>query len=89
MTSLGLAAAALFCVGAIAGRLAHRNMFAKGLEVALFGAAVFALSYGVGRYVPPLFGLHPAGSSPQAAGGFHLPTIVRAMTSRWICCVPS
>ena len=60
-TSLALAAAALFCVGAIAGRLAHRNLFAKGLEVALFGTAVFALSYAVGHYVPPLFGLHPVG----------------------------
>ena len=60
-TSLGLAAVALFCVGAIAGRLAHRNVFAKGLEVALFGAAVFALSYAAGHYVPPLFGIHPVG----------------------------
>ncbi len=58
--SLGLAAVALFCVGAIAGRLAHRNVFAKGLEVALFGAGVFGLSYLAGRYVPPLFGLHPS-----------------------------
>lgn len=56
-----LAAAGLFAVGVIAGRLARRNFVLKGFEIAGYGAAVFALSYAAGRYVPPLFGQHAIG----------------------------
>lgn len=51
-----LAGTALFTIGAFAGKLAGRNPLRKGLEIVSFGAAVFAVSYGVGHFVPPLFG---------------------------------
>jgi VIT1/CCC1 family predicted Fe2+/Mn2+ transporter len=54
--SLALAAIALFAVGAFAAGLAQRNPIRKGLEIAFYGAAVFALSYAAGRFIPPLFG---------------------------------
>jgi VIT1/CCC1 family predicted Fe2+/Mn2+ transporter len=54
--SLGLATAALFSIGAIAGKLAGRNVFVKGLEIVLYGAAVFGISYLAGHYIPQLFG---------------------------------
>ncbi|MDQ2680293.1 MAG: VIT1/CCC1 transporter family protein [Candidatus Eremiobacteraeota bacterium] len=57
--ALILAAIALFGIGFIAGRLTARNPYLKGLELVVFGAAVFAVSYVAGRYIPPLFG-HPA-----------------------------
>lgn len=53
---LALAAVALFTVGAMAGRIAHRSPWRKGLEIVAFGAAVFAITYVAGRYIPPLFG---------------------------------
>jgi vacuolar iron transporter family protein len=55
---LALAVAALFGIGAFAGRLGGRNPFLKGLEIVAFGAAVFALSYLAGHYIPALFGKH-------------------------------
>jgi VIT1/CCC1 family predicted Fe2+/Mn2+ transporter len=58
VVSVALAAGALFGVGAVAGRLAHRNVMLKGLEIVLYGGAVFALSYLAGHYIPPLFGHH-------------------------------
>ncbi|MFY9780966.1 MAG: VIT1/CCC1 transporter family protein [Candidatus Baltobacteraceae bacterium] len=54
--SLLLAVVALFAIGAFAGNLAGRNPFLKGLEIVSFGAAVFAVSWAAGHYVPPLFG---------------------------------
>jgi vacuolar iron transporter family protein len=54
--SLTLAVVALFVVGVIAARMAHRSVLAKGLEIVLFGAAVFAISYFAGHFIPPLFG---------------------------------
>jgi len=56
MLALVLATAALFAIGAFAGRLVGRNPYLKGLEIVAFGAAVFAISYLVGHYIPPLFG---------------------------------
>jgi VIT1/CCC1 family predicted Fe2+/Mn2+ transporter len=61
---MALAAGALFTIGAVAGRLSGRNPFAKGAEVVAFGAAIFAISYFAGQWLPALFG-HP----PIAAGG--------------------
>jgi VIT1/CCC1 family predicted Fe2+/Mn2+ transporter len=54
--SLALAAGALFAVGAFAAGLSQRNPVRKGLEIALYGAGVFVLSYAAGRFIPPLFG---------------------------------
>lgn len=57
--ALLFAAAGLFAVGYLAGRLSQRNPIAKGLEIVFFGCVVFALSYLAGHFIPPLFG-HPA-----------------------------
>jgi len=54
--SLDLAIAALFSIGAIAGRLAGRNVFVKGAEIVLYGAVVFGIAYLAGHYIPQLFG---------------------------------
>ena len=62
--ALAFAVAGLFAVGYYAGTLSSRNAFSKGLEVALFGCAVFALSYLAGHFIPPLFG-----HAPVAVGG--------------------
>lgn len=64
LLSLGLALAGLFGVGFYAGTLSERSSWSKGLEVALYGCAVFALSYLAGHYIPPLFG-----HAPVAVGG--------------------
>jgi vacuolar iron transporter family protein len=64
IAGLVLAVLGLFAIGAFAARLSGRNPFTKGLEIVLFGAAVFVISYLAGRYVPPLFG-HP----PVTVGG--------------------
>jgi len=56
LLGLLLAVVALFGIGYYAGTLSARNPFAKGAEIVVFGAAVFAISYVAGRYVPPLFG---------------------------------
>lgn len=56
LVALGLAAIALFAIGFVAGRLGGRAPALKGLEVVGWGAAVFAISYAAGKYVPPLFG---------------------------------
>jgi VIT1/CCC1 family predicted Fe2+/Mn2+ transporter len=47
---------ALFTIGAFAGKLAGRNPIIKGIEIVAFGAAVFAVSWAAGHFVPPLFG---------------------------------
>jgi VIT1/CCC1 family predicted Fe2+/Mn2+ transporter len=61
---IALAAAALFTIGALAGRLSGRSPIAKGAELVLFGAAIFAASYFAGQWLPALFG-----RPPVAAGG--------------------
>ncbi len=53
---LALAVGALFGIGYLAGTLSGRRPVFKGLEIVGFGAAVFAISWAAGRYVPPLFG---------------------------------
>jgi vacuolar iron transporter family protein len=64
LTSLLFALIGLFAVGFYAGTLSERNPFGKGLEVALYGCAVFAISYLVGHFIPPLFG-----HAPVSVGG--------------------
>lgn len=64
LTSLGFALVGLFAVGYYAGTLSERNPFSKGVEVASFGCAVFAVSYLAGHFIPPLFG-----HAPVAVGG--------------------
>ena len=64
LASLLFALIGLFAVGYYAGTLSERNPIAKGVEVALYGCAVFAVSYLAGHYIPPLFG-----HAPVAAGG--------------------
>jgi VIT1/CCC1 family predicted Fe2+/Mn2+ transporter len=54
--ALLLAIAALFGIGVFAGRLGGRNPLGKGLEIVAFGAGVFAISYVMGHFIPPLFG---------------------------------
>jgi VIT1/CCC1 family predicted Fe2+/Mn2+ transporter len=61
LVSLAFAVVGLFAVGYYAGTLSERNSMAKGLEVALFGCAVFVVSYLAGHYIPPLFGHGPVG----------------------------
>jgi VIT1/CCC1 family predicted Fe2+/Mn2+ transporter len=56
-----LAVAGLFSVGFYAGTLSERSPWRKGLEIVAFGAAVFALSWVAGRFIPPLLGHQPAG----------------------------
>ena len=59
LVSLLFALGALFGVGYFAATLSERNPLGKGAEVALYGCAVFALSYLVGHFIPPLFGHAP------------------------------
>jgi VIT1/CCC1 family predicted Fe2+/Mn2+ transporter len=59
--SLLLAVAGLFGVGFYAGTLSERNPWQKGAEIVAYGAAVFALSWIAGHYIPLLFGHQPAG----------------------------
>ena len=56
IASLAFALVGLFAVGYYAGTLSERSPVGKGLEVALYGCGVFALSYLVGHFIPPLFG---------------------------------
>ena len=56
--SLGLAILGLFGVGFYAATLSNRNPWRKGLEIVVFGMAVFAISWAAGTYLPVLFG-HP------------------------------
>ena|SRR5579883_335399 len=64
LTSLLFALIGLFGVGYYAGTLSERNPAGKGLEVALYGCGVFAISYLVGHFIPPLFG-----HAPVSVGG--------------------
>lgn len=58
IASILCATLALFAIGAFAARLSNRNVFAKGFELVAYGAAVFAVSYAAGHYIPAIFG-HP------------------------------
>ena len=62
--ALVFAVAGLFTVGFYAGTLSERSPIRKGFEVALYGCAVFIISYLAGHYIPPLFG-----HAPVAVGG--------------------
>ncbi|HEY1866923.1 MAG TPA: VIT1/CCC1 transporter family protein [Candidatus Cybelea sp.] len=64
LVSLLFALTGLFTVGYYAGTLSERNPLGKGFEVALYGCGVFAVSYLVGHFIPPLFG-----HAPVAVGG--------------------
>lgn len=64
LASLLFALIGLFAVGYYAGTLSERSPVGKGLEVALYGCGVFALSYIVGHFIPPLFG-----HAPVSVGG--------------------
>jgi vacuolar iron transporter family protein len=64
LASLLFALIGLFSVGYYAGTLSERNPVGKGLEVAVYGCGVFAISYLVGHFVPPLFG-----HAPVSVGG--------------------
>jgi VIT1/CCC1 family predicted Fe2+/Mn2+ transporter len=56
--ALALAIVALFAIGFFAAGHTKRNPFAKGAEIVVFGALVFAVAWAAGRFVPPLFGHH-------------------------------
>jgi vacuolar iron transporter family protein len=64
VTSLIFALVGLFAVGYYAGTLSERSPVGKGLEVALYGCGVFAISYLAGHFIPPLFG-----HAPVSVGG--------------------
>ncbi len=64
VTSLFFALVGLFAVGYYAGTLSERSAVGKGVEIVLYGCAVFAISYLVGHFIPPLFG-----HAPVAVGG--------------------
>lgn len=59
VTALIFAAIGLFAVGFYAATLSQKNPIAKGLEIAAYGCAIFALSYLAGHFIPPLFGHAP------------------------------
>jgi VIT1/CCC1 family predicted Fe2+/Mn2+ transporter len=64
LLALVLAIATLFGVGWYAATNSHRNPFAKGFEIVVFGVVVFVASFLAGHFIPPLFGL-----SPVSVGG--------------------
>jgi VIT1/CCC1 family predicted Fe2+/Mn2+ transporter len=64
VASLIFALIGLFSVGYYAGTLSERSPIGKGLEVAVYGCGVFAISYLVGHFIPPLFG-----HAPVSVGG--------------------
>jgi VIT1/CCC1 family predicted Fe2+/Mn2+ transporter len=59
LASLFFALVGLFAVGYYAGTLSERHPVGKGLEVALYGCGVFAVSYLAAHFIPPLFGHAP------------------------------
>ena len=54
--ALAFAIVALFAIGYYSGRLGGRKPVRKGLEIVAFGAAIFAVSFLAGHFIPPLFG---------------------------------
>jgi vacuolar iron transporter family protein len=61
LASLILALVGLFGIGVYAGSLSSRNKWLRGLEIALYGSVVFALSFLAGHFIPPIFGARPQG----------------------------
>jgi VIT1/CCC1 family predicted Fe2+/Mn2+ transporter len=59
IASVALALIVLFAIGCFAGKLAGRSPWGRGLEIAFFGSAVFAVSFLAGHFIPPLFGHAP------------------------------
>ncbi len=59
LVGIGLAGLALFTIGAFAGRLSNRNIFAKGAELLAYGVVVFCVSFAAGHFIPALFGHAP------------------------------
>jgi VIT1/CCC1 family predicted Fe2+/Mn2+ transporter len=59
--SLACALVGLFAIGVYAGSMSSRNKWLRGLEIALYGSVVFALSFVAGHFIPPLFGERPQG----------------------------
>jgi VIT1/CCC1 family predicted Fe2+/Mn2+ transporter len=64
VAALFFALIGLFGVGFYAGTLSERSPVGKGIEIALYGCAVFAISYLAGHFIPPLFG-----HAPVSVGG--------------------
>jgi VIT1/CCC1 family predicted Fe2+/Mn2+ transporter len=62
IVSLVLATCGLFGIGFYAAKLSGRNPWRKGLEIVLFGMAVFAITWAAGHFIPPLFGHAPSGT---------------------------
>jgi VIT1/CCC1 family predicted Fe2+/Mn2+ transporter len=58
LVGLLLAVGALFGIGYYAGTLSGKSPALKGFEIVAYGAAVFAISWAAGHFVPPLFGHH-------------------------------
>jgi VIT1/CCC1 family predicted Fe2+/Mn2+ transporter len=61
VVSFGLALIGLFGIGVYAGSLSARNKWMRGLEIALYGSVVFALSFVAGHFIPAIFGAKPQG----------------------------
>lgn len=61
LASLLLALAGLFGIGVYAGSIASRNKWLRGVEIALYGSVVFALSFLAGHFIPAAFGERPQG----------------------------
>ena len=57
--SVVLALCGLFGIGFYAASLSGRSPFLRGLEIALWGSGVFAVSFLAGHFIPPLFGYAP------------------------------
>ena len=57
--SFGAALLGLYVIGYFAGRMSGRNPWMRGLEIAIYGSVVFALSFAAGHFIPPLFGYKP------------------------------
>lgn len=64
IAGLVLAVFGLFGIGAYSAKDSNRNPWIKGIEIVGLGAAVFAVSYLAGRFIPPLFG-----HAPMSVGG--------------------
>ena len=54
--ALVVAIVALFCIGYYSGKLGGRKPIRKGIEIVVFGSAIFGISYLAGHFIPPLFG---------------------------------
>ncbi len=61
IASVILALLGLFGIGLYAGSLSSRNKWLRGLEIAIYGSIVFALSFLAGHFIPMIFGRQPQG----------------------------